>query len=234
MGLAIIIDDISFAARKLGQVTIAQDVSLTSIAISGSDTIGANENSQTYTVVYNPLNTNQRGIEWSIESDIDDIATINGGVLTVEPTRNATTVVIKATSTSDSTIYATKTITVSAREASFWQSVDVVRGYWTTDGFTPDSEAQASQRGKYVSWNPMIEKGDYHFAPASGVTLRLLYKVGSTIVRTSSTYSSEVDLSVNSNYNSATHFAINIYKSTGISNAELEDPALLVTITRNS
>lgn len=111
-GIAFILTGCDFSAKNLGKVTFLEDANLTGLTISGEDTV--NGLTSTYSVGYLPANTSQRGVTWSVVTG-GAYATIdtNTGVLTVLSGANASAVTIKATSTIDNTIIATKSITVT-------------------------------------------------------------------------------------------------------------------------
>lgn len=114
MGIAIIIPSISFASNNLGTVTLAEQVPLQSLSINGPSSVAGSTNAAEYTVGYNPLETTQRGVVWSVVSG-GTFATIeaNTGVLTVLSAASAaSSVTIRATSTANSSIYVDKVISV--------------------------------------------------------------------------------------------------------------------------
>ena len=127
MGLAIIVKGVSFADADLGSVTLSGNRPIEALSIVGdSSVIG----SATYRVNLYPANTTQRGIVWSIDSG-GAYATINpntGELFAIEGA-DEDTVVIRATSSSDNTIYATKTLTVS-----FSSALIVPLSYIAADG----------------------------------------------------------------------------------------------------
>lgn len=114
MGTAIIIPKISFADSDMGKVTISTERPLEGLAIYGPDTVYDETNQAQYYIKYFPAGTTERGIVWSIYSG-SEYATINAstGVLTVLNGADEDTVVIKATSSENSSIIAYKTVTVS-------------------------------------------------------------------------------------------------------------------------
>ena len=70
-----------------------------------------------YTVTYHPANTSQKGCVWSVESG-SEYASIDAstGVLTIKSGASANNVVIRVTSTYDSAVTVTKTVTVTYKE----------------------------------------------------------------------------------------------------------------------
>lgn len=116
MGVAIVLNGCDFSARNLGKVTFLQEAEVTSISITGDSSItGLNA---TYSASYLPANTNQRSCAWSIISG-SEYASIDSatGILTIKATAaTAQQVTIKATSTYNSAVTATKTVSVTYKE----------------------------------------------------------------------------------------------------------------------
>lgn len=112
MGVAIVLKGCDFSARNLGKITFIEDADVTGINISGPVTViglGAS-----YTASYLPANTSQRGCVWSVTSG-GDYAEIDQttGILTVkEAAMSVRQVTIKATSTFNTGIVATKEVSV--------------------------------------------------------------------------------------------------------------------------
>jgi len=111
MGIAVIIPNVNYGDANLGQVTLQSGVPLRSMTIVGPDEVSE---PTVFNVNFFPANTSQRGIAWSvvsggtyasIDEDTGELTPIVGAVLN--------DVVIRATSTADSDIYAEKTVTVS-------------------------------------------------------------------------------------------------------------------------
>lgn len=109
MGVAIFVPNVSFAAKNLGKVTVVEDIPLTAISIVGDDVVDNSQNTATYSVGYTPSNTSHRGVNWSITSGSQYASIDQSGNLIVNRSGDVT---IKATSTDDPTISATKTINV--------------------------------------------------------------------------------------------------------------------------
>lgn len=114
MGLALIVPNISFESANLGRVTIAEDVPLVSLAVSGPDSVTGAEDAQQYSAAYTPANTNQRAVVWSIQSG-GQYASISAssGMLSVLEGATAAAVTIRVTSSVNPSIYAEKTIAVT-------------------------------------------------------------------------------------------------------------------------
>lgn len=111
MGIAVIIPNVNYQDANLGKVTLQQGVPLRSMTIVGPDEI---TEPTFFRVNFFPANTSQRGIVWSIVSGAT-YASIDSDTGEVTPIVGAAMndVVIRATSTEDSDIYAEKTVAVS-------------------------------------------------------------------------------------------------------------------------
>lgn len=112
MGIAIIVPNCDFSDANLGKVTLTGFVPVAALSINGeSSVIGS---SAKYSVAYTPANTSEKRVRWSIESG-NEYAVINSetGNMTILPGADNEEVVIKATSVFDSTVYATKAVTVT-------------------------------------------------------------------------------------------------------------------------
>lgn len=105
-------DNTIIATATTAVTYVATPVNPTALTISGSSTVSGQ--SSQYAVSYTPSNTNQLGVTWSITSG-GTYATINAntGLLTILSGASASAVVIKATSTADTSISATKSVTVT-------------------------------------------------------------------------------------------------------------------------
>lgn len=114
MGIAIMINDADFSALNLGKVTIkGKVIELQSLMITGLDTI-TDLGTYQYSISYQPSNTTQTGVEWSILSPVEKISIdANSGSVTVQDGATNTFFTIRAVSTVDNAIYAEKTISLS-------------------------------------------------------------------------------------------------------------------------
>ena len=112
MGLAIIVPGVNYSGP--GKVTLTGSVPVTAFIIRGADSVNNESNTEAYHLDFTPNNTTQRSVTWSVVSG-SAYASINSstGVLTVLSGANSDTVVIRATSQADNTIYADKTLTVT-------------------------------------------------------------------------------------------------------------------------
>lgn len=110
MGLAIIVPSISFDDANLGKVTLSGNVPIRGLCINLNDSyLGTTVNLKCY---YLPANTTQRDVVWSIKSGSEYVS-ISGSVLTILQGASHNDVTIKCTSTSNPTVVAEKTITVT-------------------------------------------------------------------------------------------------------------------------
>lgn len=117
-------------ATKSINVTYKETVEeLTSISIVGNTAISG-QNYQ-FSIAYTPVNSAYKGITWSITKG-STYATINQltGLLTILSGANNSEVTVKATSTHDNTIMATKDITVTYAEINWdlskvWGAIDI-------------------------------------------------------------------------------------------------------------
>lgn len=112
MGISIIVKGADFSNKNIGQVTPSSVVNLLGLSISGPSTVEGDE--ADFSVAYIPSNTTQRGVVWNIESG-SSYASIDAstGKLTILSGADGDDVVIKATSSYDNTIFATKTVNVT-------------------------------------------------------------------------------------------------------------------------
>lgn len=115
MGHAVILPNMDFSNSGMGKVTIpTPPVALVSLSIVAENSYsGSGTDSFNLSVTYNPANTTQTGVIWSIDSGSSYASITSGGVLTILSGADSDEVVVKATSTANSSIYATKTITVT-------------------------------------------------------------------------------------------------------------------------
>ena len=168
--------DRSIVATKTISVSIV--VPLTSISIYGSDSI---DGASTYSVIYNPQNTTQTGVTWSVLSGPATIT--QAGVLT--PSDNGT-VVIKATSTYNAQVVATKTITVSMEIPATSISIvgdSLISGQGTYSiAYNPSNTTQQGVTWSVVSGNATITQQGVLTASDSG----------EVVIQAVSTYNAQV------------------------------------------
>lgn len=143
MGKAIILEGFDFQTKKIGTVTIREDVSLQGLSINAETP---------YTgmylqcrVIYTPLNTNQTGVTWSIISG-GEYATINSnGLITIDSSADGEDIRVKCVSTVDENFDAEKTINVTYEHQS---------DYLTSIEITGDATIVASEAQFGVAYTP--------------------------------------------------------------------------------
>lgn len=112
MGVAIVLKGCDFSGKNLGKVTFVENADVTGINISGPVTVvglGAS-----YTASYLPVNTSQRGCTWSVTSGADyaEIDQTTGRLTIKAMASTACKVTIRATSTFNAGVVATKEVSV--------------------------------------------------------------------------------------------------------------------------
>ncbi len=109
-------DNRSFSMTSDKALNIAlqyNGIALESISILGASSVHDPDNYTLYGVTYQPSDTGQTGVSWSITSGAAYASIDSAGKLTVDPSARADAVTIKATSVHNPAIYATKNITVT-------------------------------------------------------------------------------------------------------------------------
>lgn len=141
---------------------------LQSISIDGPDTLDINDASA-YMEVYTPSGTSQTGVTWSITSGssycagtVEDVGG-GGDSYVLRPTSNAyvgASITIQATSTVNSSIYATKTITVVDELGPAVEPIDSVTVSGSDTIYTTTNQATytatvlpATAEDKSVTWS---------------------------------------------------------------------------------
>ena len=100
-------------------------IPVTGLAISGPASVATESNRVRFKVSYTPSETSQTAVTWSIVSG-SAYASINSfGLLTVKPGASGSSVVVKATSADNPSVYATKTVTVNYRTAVTYYALTV-------------------------------------------------------------------------------------------------------------
>ncbi|UKK52654.1 hypothetical protein [Prevotella sp. E2-28] len=163
MGLAIIIPEADFSQNNLGRVTFSETAELQAMVINGPRTYEAR--TVQLSVRYLPLITQERGCTWAITSDADNCASIgaNTGVLTINSNGDNSTVVVRATSTENPSVYADATF-----KLTYKRSVDIlnnitditcthvgVNAYQLSASFDPENTSYTG-----VTW-AVISGGSY-------------------------------------------------------------------------
>lgn len=109
----------------------SSDVPCTSMTIGGDSTLNNSGNTNTYTVGYSPNGTTQIGCTWSIVSGSSYAEFESTGayaVLRAKEGASASTVVIRATNSYNSSVYAEKTITVTYVAPQAYLSIEDAAG----------------------------------------------------------------------------------------------------------
>ena len=152
-------------------VTVTQNYNTTalqSIAIDGPDTLDINDASA-YMEVYTPSNTTDTGVTWSITSGssyctgtVEDVGG-GGDSFVLRPTSNAyvgATITIRCQSTVNSSIYATKTITIVDELGPAVEPIDSVTVSGSDTIYTTTNQATytatvlpATAEDKSVTWS---------------------------------------------------------------------------------
>lgn len=152
MGKAIIIKDADFSQVALASNTIP----LTALAITGASGTQTQRQVQ-LSVSYTPADTTQLGVVWSVVSGNATIS--SDGLLTYNGSTASASVVVKATSSKNSSVYAQATVSFalpaievpmfSPAQGTYSQAQSVVLScgtagatiYYTTDGSTPTTSS---------------------------------------------------------------------------------------------
>lgn len=112
MGLAIIVPGASFTGSSLGKVTFDKITPVTSISIGEGETAGKNKVKYSATVL--PVNATDKRVRWAVVEGSDYAVISDDGIVSARPGANSSPVVIRATAVSAPTVYAEKTIRVTA------------------------------------------------------------------------------------------------------------------------
>lgn len=102
-GKAIIVGNADFSAKGLGRVTLLNTTPLSSMTISPELT---STNVYTFSVVYNPSDTYQRGVSWEIVTGGSFASISEDGVLTIGMAADNSTITVRATSSYNESVIA--------------------------------------------------------------------------------------------------------------------------------
>lgn len=170
MGKAIILENLDFSRNNIGSVTIRRNTPVIGLSISAED-IFIGEFLQLRTV-YNPVDTTQVGVIWSIESGSEYATVDNYGKLTVlSAAEEAENVVVKAVSTFNSSVYATKTISVTYEHQSDELTAITIEGNSTVTGLQANYTAAYTPSNTWktgVTWQ-IVSGSEYCSITNSGV-----------------------------------------------------------------
>ncbi|MCQ2231403.1 MAG: leucine-rich repeat domain-containing protein [Paludibacteraceae bacterium] len=133
MGVAIVVD-CDFSQSNVGKVDFLQDVEVTGISLSAGV---RNGNDIPINVTYQPSNTNQKGVSWSITSG-SQYAAISNGVLTVLEGASNASVTVKAVSIHKADVNATLNLT----GLTYKDSVDELNSITVSSSKTGTNEYQ--------------------------------------------------------------------------------------------
>lgn len=118
MGKAIIIGGISFASKNLGVVTPTQHTPLTALTIVSPSSIVGEQ--YMLGLEFNPADTDERSVTWSIISGGAYASVNQYGLLTIVAGTSGASVTIKAVSNDRPSVSTTKTVTVSSSATDLW------------------------------------------------------------------------------------------------------------------
>lgn len=148
MGLAIVIQGIDFSKNNLGKVTLVKDIPVESITISAGE---RNGNTIPLNIVYTPATTSDKDVIWSLDSgDIDKFTIDQEGNVTILPTANNASVVVKAVSTENSDVIATYTLSGLSWQISVVAPFDT--GYFKQFTLDNDLESAYDLLGNNDQW----------------------------------------------------------------------------------
>lgn len=124
MGRAILVPGADYRSLNLGCVTPSGSNPITSISITGPSSVFV---SATFIAKLTPTFTTERGVIWSITSGSQWASIDSNGTLTGVPEISNKSVTIRCTSSSNSAVYAEKTITLTTDALVYYD-------YITSDG----------------------------------------------------------------------------------------------------
>lgn len=112
MGIAIVLPNANFTGTGLGRVTPLQDIELTGISVVAESSYSASQ--VQLRAIFTPANATHKELVWSIVSG-GEYATVNAatGLLSIDEDADSDTVIVRATSAYDSSIYGEAIITVT-------------------------------------------------------------------------------------------------------------------------
>lgn len=245
MGTAIIIKNANFAEMQLGNINpVGIKIPVKAFSIKGNNLV---EQIAFYSVEYNPVNTTEKDVVWSI-IDGAEYATIDqSGKLTVLEGANGNLVTIKATSAYNSSVYATKEIEVTYEVTHVNQLIlDWEYGFWDPNGQYRGLSSSEGAEKRYVSTSQLTEIfSGLSLKMAPGFVVRLIVATsanGSNMVRASDLMTNIEDIyeTAKSLSSSATHFTLNVChedvitpaSGTAITETELTEMNTLAVISR--
>lgn len=148
MGKAIILQGLDFSKISIGKVHITNGSPLRLLTgINGPSNVVGAANAATFYPSYSPLNTAQRDVTWSIVSG-SGYATITNGVLSIIEGAYNNVVIIRASSTVDSTITIDKSVTVTYSEETQGYITSGLVAHW--DAIDKNNDNNPSKWGDLV------------------------------------------------------------------------------------
>lgn len=170
MGLAIVIQGIDFSKDNLGQITLVKDIPVESITISAGK---RNGNTIPLNIVYTPATTSEKGVTWSLDSGDTNKFTIDQeGNVTILPTANNASVVVKAVSTENSDVIATYTLSGLSWQISVVAPFDT--GYFKQSTLDNDLESAYDLLGNNDQWTLNFAMKNTEGAYSQSVTILLM------------------------------------------------------------
>lgn len=171
MGIAVIIPNLDFSGHGLGKVTLNQSIPLVSMSIAGNTTVIGK--SATYKALLYPGNTSERAVTWSVISG-GTYASIDAstGVLAIAGSADEATVVIKATSTDNSEIYATLELTVTYAGDTYGEDL-TDNLTWTSGYIAEDYSIKSSSVSRYSN-AVAVNEDDILLCRAIGFGMRIV------------------------------------------------------------
>ncbi len=135
MGISIIVPGVNWSENNLGTVTPSSAIPIQAIGIKGANSFLGTAK---YVATVFPTFTNQRNVVWSITSGSQYATIDQTGKVTALAGANASSVTIRATSASDSNIYAEKTITATFGTIVYYDYIQSDgTGYILTPSLSP-------------------------------------------------------------------------------------------------
>ena len=115
MGIALLVPGVNWAQKNIGIVTPSDSMAVQAIAIQGPDSFF---DSGQYTAILFPTFTNERGVIWSITSGGEYAIIDSNGKVSAKAGASKNSVTIRAKSSARPSVFAEKTIVVSAGDTA--------------------------------------------------------------------------------------------------------------------
>lgn len=163
MGITVIVPDVNWSQKNLGQVTLQGNVPIQAIAVTGASSIVGTGK---YSAKLFPATTTHRSVVWSIVSGGSYATITQEGMVTALAGASSDLVTIRATSSDDSSIYGDKTISVTAGTVVYYdymQSDGAVR-FLLNGGYSFGQDFPAHKlivRCTYTTSNGYVFGGQY-------------------------------------------------------------------------